>query len=445
MPIGKATLWSIMGAYLLLPTRTVVDLPVFPPLDKVTISNVSAFFVCRFILGKKIKLLPDLGIGKILILIYIASPFITVFLNPDPVIAGPRFIKGMEYYDALSAIIRQVLFIIPFLLGFAFIRDEKRHKELLWVLAYAGLFYSIPMLFEVRMSPQLHNWIYGFFPHSFAQQMRGGGFRPVVFIGHGLLVAFFSMSSLVAAIAIGKSTKTIMGYNAGAVVLYLAVILVLCKSYAPLIYAVLLASFIQFSTPKKQLRVAWVLVLLVLCYPMIRVVDGFPINGISSFVADFSPDRAQSLQFRLDNEEALLDRVRNKALFGWGSWGRNRVYDMTSGKDLSVTDGRWIIVMGEYGWVGFLAEFGLLALPVIRSVKVIRYIKDKREQIVFGAITLLLAISIVDLLPNSSVSPWTWLLAGALYGRIDQLKSTAAMRTNQAKIFRSNSSVKEIH
>jgi len=425
MPIGRATLWSVLGAYLLLPAKTVVDLPVFPPLDKVTISNVSAFLVCRFILGKRIKLLPNLGIGKILLLIYIASPFMTAFLNPDPIIAGSRFIKGMEYYDALSAIIRQGLFILPFLLGFAFIRDAKTHEELLWVLAYAGLYYSIPMLFEVRFSPQLHTWIYGFFPHDFSQQMRGGGFRPVVFIGHGLLVSFFAMSSLVAIFTIGKFRKTMKGYSTGLIALYMGGVLILCKSYAPLIYGVLLVSLIHLITPKKQVQVARVLVLLVIFYPMLRAADWFPINDISSIAAEISEERAQSLQFRLDNEEMLLAHVRNRALFGWGSWGRNRVYDKTSGKDLSVTDGRWIIVMGEYGWVGFLAEFCLLALPVVRSVKVIRHIKEKREQIVFGAITLLLAISIVDLLPNASVSPWTWLMAGALYGRIEKIKFTA--------------------
>ena len=69
------------------------------------------------------------------------------------------------------------------------------------MLIVAGLCYSVPMLFEVRMSPQLHTWIYGYFPHSFVQQMREGGFRPVVFLGHGLLTAFFIMSAAVAAAA----------------------------------------------------------------------------------------------------------------------------------------------------------------------------------------------------------------------------------------------------
>jgi len=328
----------------------------------------------------------------------------------------------MEYYDSLAAIIRQGLFVLPFLLGFAFIRNAKTHEELLWILAYAGLYYSIPMLIEVRLSPQFHTWVYGFFPHDFIQQKRAGGFRPVVFIGHGLLVAFFAMSSLVAVTTLRKLRSTIMGYSAGVIALYLGGVLILCKSYASIIYAILLVSLTQLATPKKQVQVARVLVLLVIFYPILRVVDWLPMNAITSIAAEFSEKRAASLQFRLDNEDLLLVKVREKPMFGWGTWGRNRAYDKRTGEDLSVTDGRWIIVMGEYGWVGFLVEFGILALPVIRSAKVIRYVTDRREQIVFAAINLLLAISIVDLLPNSSVSPWTWLLAGALIGRSENIK-----------------------
>ena len=48
------------------------------------------------------------------------------------------------------------------------------------------------MLVEVRLSPQINTWIYGFFQHDFIQMMRYGGFRPIVFLPHGLWVAFFA-------------------------------------------------------------------------------------------------------------------------------------------------------------------------------------------------------------------------------------------------------------
>jgi hypothetical protein len=46
----------------------------------------------------------------------------------------------------------------------------------------------------------LHTWVYGYFPHSFAQQLRYGGYRPVVFMGHGLLVALFAAIALISAV-----------------------------------------------------------------------------------------------------------------------------------------------------------------------------------------------------------------------------------------------------
>lgn len=441
MPVVRATLWSILGAYLLLPKGTEVDLPMLPPMDKESLPNLAAFFVCRIVQGKSVPLLPRYGATHALMLVYIVSPFITALLNTDPVVAGSTYIQGMNLYDALSAVIRQFLFILPFLLGLQLFKSVKDIEAMLMVLVVAGLWYSLPMLFEVRMSPQLHTWLYGYFPHSFVQQMREGGFRPVVFIGHGLLVAFFTMCSVVAATTFWKMRKAIFGINAGAITFYLSVVLLSCKSMASIMYAISLVLLIRIATPGLQTRIAKIIVILVLLYPMMRATDWFPSAGLQTLAAEFSELRADSLKFRLDNEDLLLKHANDRALFGWGSWGRNRVYDTNSGKDISVTDGRWIIVMGEYGWVGYLAEFGLLVLPVIRCAKVIQYVKDRRERIVLGAMTLLMAISIVDLLPNASISPWTWLLAGALLGRADQIKSLATRRPTQTNIAQSETPV----
>ena len=133
-------------------------------------------------------------------------------------------------------------------------------------------------------------------------------------------------------------------------------------------------------------------------------------------------DRAGSLRFRFDNEDKLVGSRLAAFSFGWGRFGRNRVYDEESGRDLSVTDGRWIITMGQFGFIGFLAEFGLLALPIFRAISALKFAETAEEQLFLAALALIVAINIVDLLPNSSLSPWTWLLAGALLGRAEALK-----------------------
>lgn len=420
--VTRATLLSIICAYLLLPVRTQIDLPMIPPLDKSSVPNLAAFFVCRFVLGKKIDFFPKILLVRVLLLIYIISPFVTALLNPDPVIAGQVYIKAMDSYDALSAVIRQMLFILPFLLGMAFFRDQTSHEEFLLIIIISALFYSLPMLFEVRMSPQLHRWIYGYFPHSFVQQMRAEGFRPVVFLGHGLLVAFYTACAVIAAGSYWILRKSIFGFRSGVITAYLGGILILCKSLAATIYAILAILMLKTTSPIFQLRMAKFLVILVVLYPLSRAADWFPTQALENVAADFSELRAQSLKFRLDNEEILLNKALQKPFFGWGTWGRNRVYDHETGKDLSITDGRWVIVMGEFGWFGYLAEFGLLALPVFRSAAVIRKMQDKREKVVLSGMAILMAVSMVDLLPNASVAPLTWLLAGALIGRCEYFK-----------------------
>ena len=58
------------------------------------------------------------------------------------------------------------------------------------------LMYSVPMLAEERLSPQLHNWVYGYSPFSFIEHVRWNGYRPVVFLPQGLQLALFVAGSV---------------------------------------------------------------------------------------------------------------------------------------------------------------------------------------------------------------------------------------------------------
>jgi len=74
---------------------------------------------------------------------------------------------------------------------------------------------------------------------------------------------------------------------------------------------------------------------------------------------------------------------------------------------------------------GFIAEFGLLALSVFRAASAFRFAESAYDRIYLAALALIVAISIVDLIPNSFISPWTWLLSGALLGRAEALHALA--------------------
>jgi hypothetical protein len=189
-----------------------------------------------------------------------------------------------------------------------------------------------------------------------------------------------------------------------------------------------LMPLVRFAKPQSQLRVALVLVAIALLYPTLRAADLFPTHSLLDAATSASADRAQSLHFRFENEDQLLAHAWERFWFGWGRFGRNRVYDDESGEDVSVTDGRWIITMGQFGFVGFLGEFGLLALSVIAAASALKYAQSVPDQVYVSALALIVAVNVIDLLPNSSISPWTWLLAGALLGRAEDLRSLSYQR-----------------
>jgi hypothetical protein len=424
--VGRATLWTILGAYMFLPVDAIIKFPMIPAFDKDSIPNIAAFVACMIALRRPIKVLNGFGLAELLIVTLLITPFVTSVLNGDPVIAGRFILPGVGIYDAGSALITQFIALLPFFIGRQVLRSEADTKEILRVLTVAGLIYSLPMLLEVRLSPQLHAWIYGYFPHMFAQTFRDGGFRPVVFMGHGLLVAFFIMTAAVAAAAFwrtGAQVVRVVRVPTGVIPFYFGVLLFLCKTLSSLLYGVLIVPLVRFANPKLQTWIAVTMVTIALLYPTLRAEDLVPTDTLLNVAGSISEDRAGSLETRFTNERQLLEKASQRFYFGWGRFGRSRVYSEYG--DISLTDGAWVIIMGEFGIVGFLATFGLLALPVFRAASSMRYVPSTNDRIYFAAVTLILAINLIDLLPNSSLRPWTWLLAGALMGRAEALRALA--------------------
>lgn len=429
MPLERALIWSILGGYLLLPPLVNFDLPLLPPLDKATIPNLSAFAACVLMLGKRVSILPEVALGKLLMVLIVVSPVATVLTNPEPVTFGVVYLPGMTIRDALSVMINQLLFLLPFFLGRRFLSDEKAMREILIALVVAGLIYSVPIVIEARLSPQLNIWIYGFFQHSFEQMVRFGGFRPIVFLYHGLWVAFLVLMTLVSAVALARLEPADNRPRHILIVLWLAAILLLCRSVGPVIYAIGLIPLVLVVKPTVQVRVAAVLALIVVAYPMLRGADVIPVDDMVERAYAFDAARGQSLEFRFDNEAVLLERASEKPLFGWGGYGRNMVFDPETGKSLTVPDGRWIIVIGLLGWVGYIMEFGLLALPLVYLAMQARSHANVLSPYA-GVIALILAANMVDLLPNATLIPFTWLMAGAILGYAEALRAGRVTRAS---------------
>jgi hypothetical protein len=431
--VPVATIWTILGAHLLLPVRMMIKFEMIPQFDKTTIPSLCALAGCLFSARRRRSFSTRFGLAEVLVFVALIGPFITSLLNTDAVFVGGRVLPGVGPYDAFSATESVFLSLLPFLLGRRYLADNT--EDILRALVVAGLCYSLPMLFEIRMSPQLHTWIYGYSPRSFAQQMREGGFRPTVFLGHGLIVAMFTATTVLASATLWRARIRVAKIPPAGITSYLGVMLVLCKSLASLIYGLVLAPVILFCKPRLMFRAGLVIATLVIFYPVLRTSGYFPTSSITDIAASTSPERSESLKFRYDQEDRLLRRASERIVFGWGRYGRYRLFDEDSGEDVTVTDGHWIITLGQFGIIGFVTEFGLLLFPIFRAFFAYKFASTEKEKILLGGLTLILAISVLDLLPNDTLTPWVWLMAGALLGRAEVLQIAGRRERPSARSF----------
>jgi hypothetical protein len=433
LPPGKATIWNFLGAQMLLPTGF-YKFPMILPINKSLIPTACAAVGIWILSPLPEKVRPKFGLVSALLILYIVAPFISALANADAIIIGDQVLPGVGIYDGLSATELAAFTVLPFVCGRRVLRRFQDSEDLLRILMIAGLVYSLPMLFEIRFSPQLHYWIYGFYSSEFVQEMRAGGYRPMVFMGHGLVTSFFLMTTVVSTTALWRTrTPTGLPVRPALIAGYLGIVLLLCKSLGAALYCVFAVPLIRLASARTMLRVAILISVLSIGYPLLRAEHLIPTDSICSLISLISDDRARSLEFRFINEDRLLDRARERPMTGWGRFGRNRVYE-EGGNDITVTDGHWIIVLGQFGVLGFIAEFGLLTCGIFRAMGALKFVRSESEGIFLAALALILSLSVLDLLPNATITPFTFLLAGALVGRADDLAPYHRRRTSAARI-----------
>lgn len=411
-------IFCILGGYLFLPEQGGIDLPAAGALDKLTIPVLSALVLCAMASARNgatdVTLSGWFPREKLVIGLigaFLLGAILTVLTNPDPFFANGRFRPGLRVYDAGAIILGAFYTILPLLLARKYLAHPKMHRMLLMGLCFAALIYTPLILFEVRMSPQLNNWVYGFFPHSWLQHLRGDGYRPLVFMHHGLYLSIFMVAAVLATFGLARLHTGLARARFMAAGLMLFGVLVLCKSLGALLIASLLVPFLLFLPMRLQLLAAASITFMALCYPIARGANIVPVDWILEQAMSLDPDRAASLGFRFRFEELLLQRVEERPLFGWGGYGRWMLTDQNT-----VADGEWIIAMGESGWIGYIARFGLLGLPVLMIWRRARHDGIGMESAVLA---LALTAGMIDLIPNSGMTPDKWLLAGALWGRLE--------------------------
>ena len=76
---------------------------------------------------------------------------------------------------------------------------------------------------------------------------------------------------------------------------------------------------------RTQLRMALIVALISLSYPVLRAAEVFPDKFLVELANSVDADRAQSLSVRFEEETILLKHASERFFFGWGRYGRNRV------------------------------------------------------------------------------------------------------------------------
>ena len=422
-----ALIWSILLGYLFLPTRTNWDLPLLPAIDKNTMPVLAAIcclLVMAFGSGGRggtrgetplPGLLPRHPVVLLLLAGLVVGAFLTVLTNGDALVYGPLRLPALRTYDGFAAILSTVMGIVPLLLARKYLASEASQRLLMQSMCIAACIYSLPIIFELMMSPQLNRIVYGFFPHSWKQHLRDGGYRPLVFLEHGLWLGIFMCVTVLAATGYARLTpppRKMLYYGLAA---WLMLILVSVKSLGAFAIALVLVPAILFLGARMQLLLAALVAGSVLLYPALRGTGLIPVEQAVNLAASIDPVRARSLEYRLLNEDMLLAKANQRPTFGWGGWGRARIFD-EDGQDISTTDGYWVIVIGERGWLGYLSRLGLLCIPILLLAFRRR---DRGGGPSTAILSLVLAGNLIDLIPNAGLTPVTWMIAGALAGRLE--------------------------
>jgi len=406
---------TFVGALVLLPANLAIDLAGVPAFDRHVIGGVACLIGYLIAVPGRAQAPGTYKWMLPLFVLQALADFCSAFSNQDPLAYGPLFIRNLTTYDGVGIVFVHLFTRgLPLFLGARLVRSTADLCDVLRVIVVFGVAYIPLIIWENLMSPQLHATLYGYFPHSFAQHIRSGGFRPVGFTSHGLELALFIATALISAAGLWRANVRIAGLPGWVPFALLLVGLALCKSMGPLVLGPAIAGLILVGRTSLQVTAARLVICTILLYPVLRSLDLFPTQTIVNVAESVSGDRAESLEFRFVNENALMAKAAERPIFGWGTWGRNRVYDPVDGRDTSVTDGYWILELGMFGGVGFLLFFLYLTAPAFWASRRVYRFAPSSQRILLVTVLFIVLLRAIDLLPNAFFAPLTPFLAGAL-------------------------------
>lgn len=421
-PPQRALIVSFIGAWIFLPV-VAFPLPGIPDLTKMSATCYGVLLATVIYDAVRIRSFRPSWLD-LPMLIWCLCPFASSIAN------------DLGAYDGFSSALDQTMtWGVPYFLGRIYLCNLAGLRQLAIGIFTGGLIYIPFCLLETRISPQLHRIAYGYHAHSFAQTIRYGGFRPTVFMEHGLMVGAWMTAAALTGVWLWKAgvIRQLWGIQVGWLVAALLVTAVLVKSTGAILLLVLGIAILFVAMWFRNAFPLLLLIVSISLYLYFAVSGTFIADQIVSSMSGVMPqERVESLEFRYNNEELLSDKAREKITFGWGGWGRSRIYDAW-GEDISVTDSLWIIAFGANGAVGVISLTASLLFPVVRFLQLYRASLWHNPKVApVAALAVLLTLYMVDCVLNAMINPIYILACGGITGFV--LKPT---KTNKVMGVRS--------
>ncbi|MEA5612320.1 hypothetical protein [Nodularia spumigena] len=402
IPARRAAAISIIGGNLFLPVAG-ISLPGLPDYTKPFAAGLGALVAA--LIGATPKLLswrPRLI--DVFFLAFMAAPGVSSILN------------GLGGYDAASSVVNQFLsWGVSYWIGRSLFDSHAAIKELAAGFVIGGMLYAPLCVWESVMSPQLHVQLYGYRPSSFIMAKRLGGWRPMVFMQHGLAVGAWMASSAIVAWILwrGRVVSSVLLIPISFVAIGLVAVTIGLRSTGAAILVVALICAVEFVQITRIRLAVLALLLAPAGYIGLRVA-GWEGQELVAWAFRFDEERAGSLEVRLVNDAMIVDRAMQQPIFGWGGWGRWRVKD-EFGRDITISDSWWGILVGTTGVFGLVAAYGAFIAPMFVLIR------RKRSGRIFSggdgaawALGFAVMLFVIDTLANAMPNASFLLASGAI-------------------------------
>lgn len=392
LPARRAAIYSFILGWLFLPVMA-YPIPGFTDYTKTTAVTVGIFLATlAFDLNRFVTFRPHWVDIPAAVLCF--WPFLSSISN------------GLGPYDGVSSIVYQTTtWGLPYIIGRLYLGKIEAHQELAAAIVLCALIYTPLVAWELRMSPQLHRIVYGFHPHAFHTTLRLGGWRPMVFMQHGLMLSVFILNAGMIAfwLAHRKLVRSVYGLPFLPAALGLLVLGVLCKSTG----AIFLACFgvaVLFATRIEPRFAILALISAAPIWMFTRTTGILQADVVYDLVLQLTgdPSRAGSLGVRLDQEDQTTVQALTKPIFGHGGW----------------TDGRdqlWLLFFLRYGIIYLTAFFLMLLLPLAALVfRMPRQTFNSKEYSATIVLSVAMVLYALDCLFNGMFNPVYPLISGGV-------------------------------